>query len=245
MTEEVDKKTRSRGWIIVIHSYDEDAEIAIANMYEMDDNASYLIVGYELASRTKAPHLQCYIYYTNAISWSKMRKHIKAQGYNWHFEYQKAKKNVEAYSYCMKDGQYVEFGERPRQGNRTDLEVIKHDIEAGRPDKEIAQKYFAQWCQYGRRFEMYRELRREKYATKVAVYEKEKAISHMRKIRTEYKDYHIVTQYIDWLEIANIVASGKFSVVFVPNIGAYSDYSSEIDFTLIDHANQENNIDID
>lgn len=52
----------------------------------------------------------------------------KCFGDRYRWDKQRAKKNVAAYCYCMEDGDYIEFGERPRQGHRTDLEVIKHDL---------------------------------------------------------------------------------------------------------------------
>lgn len=227
MVKEVKKDVRTRGWCITVHDVDDDAYIAITNMFESDENCTYLIVGFEIAARTKAFHLQCYIYYTNPLRWNEMKNYIEEQGYSWHFEAQKAKKNVEAYAYCMEDGKYVEFGDRPRQGHRTDLQVIMHDIDAGRPEIEIAQNYFSQWCQYGKRFDAYRELIKPKYVTVMQWYDRLKPMQCMTKIRSYYDNYYIVKGFVDWIEICELVISGKYKTVFIPNLPGYGDYDTD------------------
>lgn len=224
------KEVRSRGWIFVVNNYTDDDLIHIHWMYENDWNASYIVIGYEKGSRSKQPHLQCYAYYNEALSWSKFKKIAPL---NCHIEAQKASKNVEAYCYCLKDGQYVEFGERPRQGHRTDLEVIKHDIEAGRPIRDIAQNYFAQWCQYGKRFDAYIDLIKQKYDTKLCWYDRTQPMSQLRIIKTEYVDYFIVKDVLPWLEICEICISGRYKTVFVPNFPGYSDYMDDVELSII------------
>lgn len=228
--EKKDKKdVRSRGWIFVVQNWTDDDLIWIHWMFEDDWNATYLVIGFEEGGRARNPHLQCYIYYTNPLRWKEFKDRCVK---DCHIEGQKAKKNVEAYCYSMKDGEYIEFGERPRQGHRTDLEVIKHDIEAGRPMKEIAQYYFAQWCQYGKRFDAYIDLIREKYNTSLVIYDRNQAIRCMRLIGSTFRDYLLVSEYLDWLKIAQIVASGRYTYVFIPDFALYNDYRFSIDGVL-------------
>lgn len=61
-------------------------------------------------------------------------------------------------NYVSKDGDVIEFGTKPSQGQRNDLENIKKKIDAGASSKELADENFGLWCQYGRRFEEYRAL---------------------------------------------------------------------------------------
>jgi len=70
----------------------------------------------------------------------------------------------------MKDGNFYEIGERPRQGRRTDLDLIRFDIENGISDLEIAKKNFSQWCYHRRSFGAYRDLV-SKYDTQLVVYD--------------------------------------------------------------------------
>lgn len=134
---------RSRGWCFTVQSWDDDAWGAVSALYECDIDCTYLIIGFETAPRTGQKHLQCYIYYREAKSFNTMKKKLG----NVHIEAEKAKLHVKAYCYCMEDGEWFEYGQRPRQGHRTDLEVIRHDlIDKKKPIKQIANEYFSQWC---------------------------------------------------------------------------------------------------
>ncbi|QBX89312.1 replication associated protein [Apis mellifera virus-15] len=225
------KSERSRGWCITVNNYSEADIESVRGLYKEDDNCTYLIIGYEEGTRKKTPHMQCYIYYTEKVSFNSMKKRVNIQGRQHHVEKQKASKNVEAYCYCMKDGNYEEYGERPRQGHRTDLEVIKHDIERGKPESEI--EYFSQWCQYRKAFKDYRELC-AKRVTKIMFYDKAHPRAQYRKIHASYKDFKIVTAYTDILELLELAESGKYSYIFVPNYAGYVDYSEEFDGDIYD-----------
>lgn len=147
-------KNRSRGFCFTISNYTDDDIARCMALYEDDPLVSYIIIGFEKCPRTGTPHIQGYIYYPNKITWRVMKDKLSP----YHVEPQKAKFNVNAYCYCMEDRDYYEMGNRPRQGHRTDLEVIKHDILDGKSEKKIATEYFSQWCQYRRAFTEYRKL---------------------------------------------------------------------------------------
>lgn len=152
-------KIRSRGYCYTVNNWTDDDISAAMAMYEEDTDCTYQIIGFEIAPRKKTLHLQCYIYYREKVTKSVFEKMIIERfGRNLHSEPQKARENVKAYAYCMDEGDYYEMGERPRQGHRTDLEVIKHDILNGKSEKKIATEYFSQWCQYRRAFTEYRRL---------------------------------------------------------------------------------------
>jgi len=81
-------------------------------------NYRYLIVGKE--SKSKTPHLQCYIQLNNALSFSSMKKKLKTA----HIEIAKSDTQTNI-NYCSKEGDYEEFGEAKKQGKRTDLDGIR------------------------------------------------------------------------------------------------------------------------
>lgn len=234
-----DEDIKSRGWCFTVHAVDDDSRIAAISMYDCDDNATYLVMGDEICTRTDALHLQCYIYYGNALRWNEMKSRISERGYDWHFEPQRAKKNAEAYVYCFEDEKFIEIGYRPRQGNRNDLEAIKHDIQRGVEEKDIAHDYFSQWCQYRRAFTEYREIIKEKYDTKLCWYDRTQPMSQLRIITTEYRDYYIVRELIPWLDVCMLSISGKYRYIFVPNFPGYSDYLEDVELSII-----KNSIDI-
>jgi len=141
-------------------------------MYEIDDTVKYLIIGFETGERTKTPHIQGYIYFNNKQSFETVKLKFNAQELMIHIEPQKAKSNVAAYQYCMKDYDYIEYGTRPRQGHRTDLEVIKCDLLAGKKSmKEVSLDNFSQWCQYRKAFGEFLELHAQARPTELISFE--------------------------------------------------------------------------
>lgn len=214
-------KTRSRGWCFTLQSWTEEDSARAMELYEMDNNCLYLIVGFEISPRTEKHHQQCYIYYRDAISFSTMKNKLE----NVHIEPQKSKLNVKAYCYCMEDGDWVEFGSRPRQGHRTDLEVIRHDmVDKKKPMLEIADQYFSQWCQYRRSFDAYADLKKVyTYQTKLIVYNNDT-------IELIYKNYPLNTSYIFqgdhmllhfdiWhADLLHKYYSKKYEYIFLPKV---------------------------
>lgn len=222
--------SRTRGWCFTVNNYTDDDMGHVMSLYEENTDVSYLIVGFEEGSRCKTKHMQGYIYYNNPQRFARMRDRFRMDGKQHHIEAQKAKFNVNAYAYCMKglDDVY-EIGERPRQGNRTDLEVIKYDIHNGRPMKEIAKDYFSQWCQYRRSFDEYKRMIAPEYETKVFYYDHTSPLSQFRRIREEYRNYKIVTDIISSMELMRIVSSGEYEYIFVPNLAMYEEYAEDFD----------------
>lgn len=217
------KEVRSRGWIFVVNNYTDDDIAYVSSLYEDDLNAKYLIVGFERGKRTGTAHLQCYIYYNEAIS----LKTAKDKFDPWHSECQRATKNVEAYVYPMKEYDYYEVGERPRQGHRTDLEVIKHDIEQAVSEKQIARNYFSQWCQYRKAFTEYRRLIAD-YDTEVIIYMDDdyeylaEVFNKLYDVFDRNLDY-IVLDYtqVSEHELLQIYYSRQYRYIFIPNRSNY------------------------
>lgn len=170
-------KARTRGWCVTIQENTVDHQVFAMGLYELDENCIYACIGCEKATRTGKSHLQCYFYYRNPMRWTEAQKRFAPH----HLEAQKSKSNVAAYEYCMKDGDFIEFGDRPRQGQRTDLEVIRHDLERGVPMKDIARQNFSQWCFHRRSFEEYVRLNAASFdETRVILYEHLKPLYAIR-----------------------------------------------------------------
>ncbi len=98
---------------------------------------AYHVFGKETGEQG-TPHLQGYVYFTNPISFNSMKKKIPGA----HIEpaLASAEKNT---TYCTKPetksspGDYVIFGECPKQGNRTDIQVVKQVIDSGGGIKDV------------------------------------------------------------------------------------------------------------
>lgn len=215
-TSKKPKKTQSNGFCLTIQNYDkEDIEI-LESYYHNDYNCKYLIYGPEKA-RTGTPHLQVYIYYTKKLNVGKVIKMFSP----WHVKAQKAKKNVNAYVYCMKDGEHVELGERPRQGHRTDLEAIKCDLKKGKSIRDISNEYFAQWCQYSRQFDRFKEMHKP-LETKIIIYSDDpKYIIKQFDIMKKYQDKYVypatpATVLTHVSEILILKSQAKYQYIFLP-----------------------------
>lgn len=85
----------------------------------------YLVYGTEVCPKTERRHLQGYVYWRNPRSHNNVCK-------IWKCWVRPAKGTPDqARTYCIKDGTYVEFGELPSQGKRTDLDTLSRKILAG------------------------------------------------------------------------------------------------------------------
>lgn len=69
-------------------------------------------------------------------------------------QYRKGTKE-QAIAYLKKQGQFAEFGQPTKQGQRVDLEKVREDIKAGKSMKEIADDDFGTWCRNYKAFAQY------------------------------------------------------------------------------------------
>lgn len=86
----------------------------------------YLCYGKEICPDTGKQHLQGYIYFKNAKSFSAVRKLLQPR----HIETSNASTDDNV-KYCSKDGDFHEFGDRPKQGARNDIHNIQEQIQQG------------------------------------------------------------------------------------------------------------------
>jgi len=202
------KAKRSRGFCVTINNYKKSDIKRLENIYDADPDCRYIIYGKE-EGKSGTPHLQCYIYYTNKIAITAIRKRLSP----WHVEAQKSKTNVAAYAYCMEDGDFVELGERPRQGHRTDLEVIKYDLIKGKSIKDVSKEYFSQWCQYSRQFDRFKAMHNP-IKTKIISYDGNKLRQAIDAMREHFTNYRICS-FFNMTELIYLRNSGQYDVIFV------------------------------
>lgn len=122
----------------------------------------YLIFQLEQGQQ-QTPHLQGYLELTSR----KTRNQVKSLLSNDRLHLERRRGTAqEAATYCKKeDGRLEgpwEFGDSPSdvstRGQRSDLTTIRERITAGRNEREIADEFFAAWCQYHNAFRRYRNL---------------------------------------------------------------------------------------
>lgn len=134
IVEPEDKSIKSRSFCFTAFdcSIDKVFELLITH------GAQYIICGEEIAPTTGKLHLQSFVYYKNARSWSAVRKALKGIKSN----IEVCKGSVEQnYIYCSKDKKYREYGEKPSPGKRNDIKSITDSIKEGKSTKEIVETY--------------------------------------------------------------------------------------------------------
>ena len=138
---------RSKYWCFTAYDGDE--------CLNLTDKASYIIAGKEVCPTTGREHFQGYVEFAKMMRLGGLKKIAKTT----HFE-PRSGTQEQAIEYCKKDGDWEQDGDAQvsEQGRRVDLEDIRKKIESGMTQVEIATSHFAQWCQYGRKFEEYRRL---------------------------------------------------------------------------------------
>lgn len=145
---------RSRCWLFVINNYT-DADVDSL----MELPSKYLIIGFEIAPTTGTPHIQGYVQFHEGKTMKSVSKYLpraslmKPDGTAQHNR-----------AYCMKPeskedpNDWYEFGEiGPGAGYRSDLEEIREML-LDNPVQYVADNRFSQWAQYGRSFNIYKEM---------------------------------------------------------------------------------------
>lgn len=139
------KDTRAHSWCFTLNNYTPE-ELSVMT----STNATYHIIGEELAPGTGTPHLQGYLHFASAKKLSTLRNT------NGRAHYEVAKGTAEQnYTYCTKSAYVIhENGTMPEQGKRNDLTVIATEVIEGRPIREIALDHPAEFVRYHRGLQM-------------------------------------------------------------------------------------------
>ena len=116
---------------------------------------------YQLEQGEQAtPHFQGYAEFDNAKTLSAVKKLEGLE--RAHFEVAKASAE-ENLAYCTKpedriDGPWVFGAPKAGQGKRTDLEMVKADIDAGAPEEDLWSDHFAPMTRYYKAFREYKRV---------------------------------------------------------------------------------------
>lgn len=99
-----------------INNYSYDDFIRLSNLL----NCGYMVVGAEVGD-SGTPHLQGYIEFTKRLTFKQVKELL---GDKAHFEARRGTQE-EASIYCMKEGDFIEIGQKKMQGERKDLDRIR------------------------------------------------------------------------------------------------------------------------
>ncbi|ARV76501.1 putative rep protein [Garrulus glandarius associated circular virus 1] len=124
-------KSRSCCW--TLNNYHDDDIIRLRHYGK--NSCRYMVFGYEVAPGTGTPHLQGYVSWENPRSLDAFKLEISQR---LHLEKTRGTPK-QASDYCKEDGKFEEFGELPRQGERTDWCVAISQIQSGIPVEEVIE----------------------------------------------------------------------------------------------------------
>lgn len=113
--------SRSRAYTFTINNPTEDDEHAVRSL---GDESRYIIVGREYGEEKETEHLQGYVFFKNARSFNSIKRLLLRA----HIEKALATPSQNR-AYCSKQSIWLEQGELPVKGKRTDIEESKEIIE--------------------------------------------------------------------------------------------------------------------
>lgn len=171
--------SRSRAWCFTINNPIETDKVDL-NYH----NVTYAVVGNEIGDNG-TQHLQGFVYFANPRAFNGVKKLFPRA----HIEIMKG--TIEqAANYCKKDGDFVEFGDLPKQGLRNDLNEIKDSIMNGISVDTIAMDNPVIYHQYGRTLNKIEDLKmRNIYRTEMTKGEWYFGPSGVGKSELLYKDF--------------------------------------------------------
>lgn len=144
---------RSRNWCFT--AFEEDAFQSLDKATGEGSGVGFWCYGNEVCPETKKAHRQGYMEFKAKKSLRSLKKMFH-RAIHWEIRRGSAK---QATDYCAKDGDFYSFGVATQQGKRSDLLLIQEEMNAGASVSTIADNHFAKWCQYGRQFAVYAQLK--------------------------------------------------------------------------------------
>lgn len=143
------QRLRARSWCFTINNDHFDDLESI-----LDIECDYLIFGFE-TGENGTPHIQGYIHFNQKKSFVVVRNLFFHQRAHLEAARGSPEQNIK---YCSKDGDFYEFGDRPKPGKRTDLIKVKDLILKKTPMTKIADDYFTDYIRYHKGFERFRDI---------------------------------------------------------------------------------------
>lgn len=143
--------TRARCFCFTLNNYSETEYENLKN----NINYSYIIIGKEIG-KENTPHLQGYIEFDNPKSFGSLKKINK----RIHWEIRRGNQK-QAIDYCKKDNNFIELGEKKSQGQRTDLDNVKKDLDENKGMRHISKNYNYQCIKFSEKWLTYNENKRK------------------------------------------------------------------------------------
>lgn len=111
--------SRTRAFCFTKNNYTPEDEAQIKSI-----NADYIVYGHEVAPTTGTRHLQGYIYFSNKLTFPRVKRLLPKGS---HIEVARGTP-AENTTYCSKGTDIYTAGTEPAQGERTDLEKLRDQV---------------------------------------------------------------------------------------------------------------------
>lgn len=118
----------SKSWVFTYNNYD------LVFLNALEEVANYYIYGVELGGETQTLHLQGYVEMDKKVRLAAMKKICS----KIHWEMRMGTQD-QAITYCMKDGNFVEWGKKKKAGARTDITTVRNWVNNGESMEYITQ----------------------------------------------------------------------------------------------------------
>lgn len=151
---------RARRWCFTLNNYTTDEYTSITERFteSVEKSIRYAIVAKEEGAEG-TPHLQGYFTGTKMFSFNQAKELVSDRA---HLEAAKGNEH-QNFVYCSKDGNYVEYGTKSKQGKRTDLDDIAEMCENGATLLDVAQYSPATYIRNYRGIQHYKALHVKPY----------------------------------------------------------------------------------
>lgn len=114
----------------------------------------FLVIGTEVCPTSGRAHYQGYVELWRAYDFGVVKNLL---GQDSHLEERRGTAQ-QACDYCKKDNNFSEFGVISRQGHRTDLDRIIHDVEMNLPIRNIALNNPSEYIKYHKGIEKFKNI---------------------------------------------------------------------------------------
>lgn len=158
MEQKLNNSGKARNLVFTLNNYDK-IENYEEGLNKLAEDAKYLVYGFEIGE-SGTPHIQGYIEFKSPRSYKNIN--------NMYFSnkaYMATRKgsSQQASDYCKKEGNFKEFGEISKQGERADLNELKNKILNGETNiDDIVENNTEAYHQYGRTLEKVEEVRNKR-----------------------------------------------------------------------------------
>jgi len=134
----------ARHWVFTLNNYLEDELLALHGVHDQG-LCKYICWGREIGD-SGTPHLQGFVSFARQSSMGGIKRRLPLN--RAHLEICRGTP-AQAIEYCQKDGDFVEFGERPASaGHRSDLRDLQRRLESGATTSQISDEFFSLFLRY-------------------------------------------------------------------------------------------------